>query len=136
AIVERLLDQAEPNGHMAIISELSYPLPVTVIAETMGIPHADHARLKAWSGQIIEFMASPKPSIQVLTRSQNALIELRETFRVMLEQRRHVPEEDVLTLLVEAEEAGDSLTMEEVISTCVTILIGGHETTTNLIASG
>ena len=135
-IVERLIDAVEDKGEMDIIWDLSYPLPITVIAELMGVPIADHAKLKHWSGKIVEFMATPKPTTDVLLGSQDALLALQDYFRSIFKLRRSDPRDDLISMLVTVEEAGDRLTEEELISTCVTVLIGGHETTTNLISSG
>lgn len=135
-IVDELLDKTVAAGRMEVVQDLAYLLPVTVIAELMGVPPADRDRFKFWSGRIVEFMATPRPTPEVMLRSQNALLELREYFRRIFAERRRAPREDLISALVAVEEAGDKLTEEELLSTCVTILIGGHETTTNLIASG
>ena len=135
-IVERLIEEAQPRGKMDIIWDFAYPLPVTVIAKLMGVPAADHGKLKRWSGKIVEFMATPKPAPEVLISSQDALLALQDYFRSTFRRRRVEPRDDLISALVAAEEAGERLTEEELISTCVTLLIGGHETTTYLISSG
>ena len=136
AIVERLIDEQIERGHMDVIWDFSYPLPVTVIAEMMGIPVEDHPKFKRWSREIVGFMATPKPSATVLLNSQDALLSMQQYFRDIYAQRRRQPEDDLITALVLAELEGDKLTEEEMVSSCVTILIGGHETTTYLIANG
>ena len=135
-IVERLIEEAQPRGKMDIIWDFAYPLPVTVIARLMGVPPADHGKLKRWSGKIVEFMATPKPAPEVLMSSQDALLALQDYFRSTFRRRRVEPRDDLISALVAAEEAGERMTEEELISTCVTLLIGGHETTTYLISSG
>ncbi len=135
-IVERLIDEQIERGEMDVIWDFSYPLPITVIAEMMGIPLEDHAKFKAWSGEIVGFMATPKPTAQILLKSQDALQAMQQYFRDIYAKRRHQPEDDLITALVRAELEGDKLTEEEMVSSCVTILIGGHETTTYLIANG
>lgn len=135
-IVDRLLADLREGDRMDVVRDLAYPLPVTVIAELMGVPAADHDRLKAWSGDIVKFMATARPEAEVLTLSQDALLSLRDYFRGILAARRRDPRDDLISALVAAEEGGDTLTEEELLSTLVTILIGGHETTTSLIASG
>ena len=135
-IVERLIEEVQPRGKMDIIRDFAYPLPVTVIARLMGVPPADHGKLKRWSGKIVEFMATPKPAPEVLMSSQDALLALQDYFRSTFRRRRVEPRDDLISALVAAEEAGERLTEEELISTCVTLLIGGHETTTYLISSG
>ena len=135
-IVDRLIDEQLERGAMDVIWDFSYPLPVTVIAEMMGIPVADHAKFKAWSGEIVGFMATPKPSPEVLLKSQDALLAMQQYFRDIYALRRRQPEDDLISALVGAELEGDKLSEEEMVSSCVTILIGGHETTTYLIANG
>ncbi len=135
-IVDRLIEEQLERGEMDVIWDFSYPLPVTVIAEMMGIPVADHAKFKAWSGEIVGFMATPKPSAEVLLKSQAALLAMQQYFRDIFAKRRNEPEDDLITALARAELEGDKLTEEEAVSSCVTILIGGHETTTYLIANG
>ena len=135
-IVNELLDRVEGARRMDVVQDLAYLLPVTVIAGMMGVPKEDRDKFKFWSGKIVEFMATPRPAPQVMLSSQAALLSLREYFRDIFANRRQEPQEDLISALVAVEEAGDKLTEEELLSTCVTILIGGHETTTNLIASG
>ena len=136
AIVARLIEERIECGAMDVIWDFAYPLPVTVIAEMMGIPVADHAKFKAWSGEIVGFMATPKPTPEILLKSQDALLAMQAYFRDIYAKRRAQPEDDLITALVLAELEGDKLTEEEMVSSCVTILIGGHETTTYLIANG
>ena len=135
-IVDRLIDEQIDRGEMDVIWDFSYPLPVTVIAEMMGIPVEDHANFKAWSGEIVGFMATPKPTPEILLKSQDSLLAMQQYFRDIFAKRRLQPEDDLITALVRAELEGDKLTEEEMVSSCVTILIGGHETTTYLIANG
>ncbi|MEY2907007.1 MAG: hypothetical protein RLZZ408_1478 [Verrucomicrobiota bacterium] len=122
-------------GTTDFVAEFAFQLPVTVIAEMLGIPHAMREQFKEWSVRIVEFMASPNPPLEAMRRSQAALLELRAYFTSVFEERRRQPGEDVISILVNARESGDKLTEEELLSTCVTLLIGGHETTTSLLAS-
>ncbi len=135
-IVDRLIDEQIERGQMDVIWDFSYPLPVTVIAEMMGIPVEDHAKFKQWSREIVAFMATPKPTPEILLGSQDALLAMQQYFRDIYAKRRRDPQDDLITALVKAELEGEKLTEEEMVSSCVTILIGGHETTTYLIANG
>lgn len=136
-IVDDLLDRAQRSGgQMDVVRDLSYPLPIQVIAELMGIPLDMRDQFKAWSVQIIEFQATPRPPLEVALRSQKALLELRAFFKEIFEERRRSPRSDLISILVQASFEGEKLTLDELLNTCVTILIGGHETTTSLIASG
>ncbi|HEX3720619.1 MAG TPA: cytochrome P450 [Verrucomicrobiae bacterium] len=134
-IVNDLIDEFEPAGKMDVVRDFAYPLPITVIAELLGVPAADRDNLKHWSGAILEFQAVPRTNGEIVLRSQKALLELRDYFRGVFLQRRRKPEEDLISELLAVEEQGDHLTEEELLSTCVSILIGGHETTTSLLSS-
>ena len=134
-IVSELLDAVEPAGRMEVVRDLAYPLPITVIAELLGIPPARRQDFKRWSGAILEFQAVPRAGVEVTLRSQKALLELRDYFCGVFAERRRQPREDLISDLVAVEEQGDRLSEEELFSTCVSILIGGHETTTSLLTS-
>ena len=134
-ICQTLLDRAEERGRIEFVADFAFLLPVTVIAEMLGIPQDMREQFKGWSGRIVEFMATPNPSLEAMRRSQAALLELREYFSSVFRERRAQPGEDVISLLVTAQMDGDRLTEEELQSTCVTLLIGGHETTTALLTS-
>lgn len=134
-IVDDLLDRVQPTGEMDVIADLSYPLPVQVIAELMGIPVELRHQFKSWSQRTAEFMSTPRPPLEAALRSQAGLIELREYFRSTFAERRREPREDLISELVNVHLDGQKLSEEELLSTCVSILIGGHETTTTLIAS-
>jgi hypothetical protein len=134
-IVAAFLDDAASQKKIEFVHGLAFLLPVTVIAELLGIPVEMRGQFKRWSGGVVEFMESPSPEVDCMRRSQSALLELRSYFASIVKQRRSTPGDDLLSLLVEARDGGDSLTDEELLSTCVTLLIGGHETTTSLLTS-
>jgi cytochrome P450 len=134
-ICTSLVARLRTLGTTDFVSEFAFQLPVTVIAEMLAIPHSMRDQFKDWSVRIVEFMASPNPPLAAMRRSQASLLELRAYFSSVFEERRKHPGEDVISLLVNARDSGEKLTEEELLSTCVTLLIGGHETTTALLAS-
>jgi cytochrome P450 len=134
-IVRELLDRAASNKNFELIQDFAYLLPVTIIAELLGIPPKMHAQFKAWSQGIVAFMATPRPDVDVALSSQKALLELKEYFKEVFAECRRQPREDLISDLVNVHLGNESLTEEELLSTCVTMLIGGHETTTSLLAS-
>ena len=136
SIISELLDRVQSSGKMDVIRDLAYPLPVRVIAELMGIPVEMQDQFKAWSCGTIEFQATPRPTLEVALRSQSQLMELRNYFRSVFAERRKEPREDLISELVNQHLDNQKLSEEELLSACVSILIGGHETTTTLIASG
>ena len=138
AIVDRLLARAAEAGRMDVIDELAYPLPVTVISELLGVPVGDADAVKGWSRDVaraldaIVLPAGP----ELIERGRRATGEMGDYFRRLVEARRRRPGPDLLSGLVEAEEAGDRLTEEELLATCVLLYVAGHETTVNLVGNG
>jgi hypothetical protein len=133
-IVEELLDAVAGEGEMDVIRDLAYPLPVIVIAEMLGVPAEDREQFKRWSDEAVASFGAI--SVEGMRRSLNAFKQLRAYFERVVEERRREPREDLLTALVVAEQEGDKLTMDEVYSTCILLLVAGNETTTNLIGNG
>ncbi len=137
-IVDGLLDEAVGRGSMDLIEEFAYPLPVRVICEMLGVPVQDHERFKAWGLDIargLDAIMLP-PDSPVGQRSVSGRRALAEYFRELIAKRRAAPREDMLSALIAAEEAGDKLDEEELLATCILLLVAGHETTVNLIGNG
>jgi cytochrome P450 len=137
-IVDGLLDRAEDAGALDLIEGFAYPLPVIVICEMLGVPVADHERFKGWSLDIARGLDSallPTDS-DVPRRSMAARTALADYFRELIARRRAAPRADLLSGLIAAEEAGDKLSENELLATCILLLIAGHETTVNLIGNG
>ena len=137
-IVDGLLDRLETGHGMDVIEDLAYPLPVTVICEMLGVPTSDQDVFKQWSADIARSLdAAILPAgSDVIPRGQEAGDALREYFRSLIAVRRKHPQPDLLSALIAAEEEGDKLSEAELLSTCVLLLIAGHETTVNLIGNG
>ena len=137
-IVDGLVTRAEAAGSMDVIEEFAYPIPVNVICEMMGVPVQDHERFKGWSLDIARGLDSIwlPPDSEIPRRSAAARHAISDYFRELIAQRRASPRGDLLSALIAAEEAGDKLNEEELLATCILILIAGHETTVNLIGNG
>ncbi|MGH7943396.1 MAG: cytochrome P450 [Opitutaceae bacterium] len=133
--VHELLEAAQARGQVDVVADLAYPLPVSVIAALLGVPRADREKFKRWSAIIMEFQAVPLPTADAILRSQAGIVELRNYLGEVAAERRKEPREDVISELATLELEGDRLAEDELLSTCVTLLVAGHETTTNLIAS-
>jgi cytochrome P450 len=135
ALVDDLLGEVQAEGCMDIIHDLAYPLPAIVIAELMGAPPEDRDLFKRWSDEIVAFQGTGRASASVVARSQRGLLEMRDYLEMLFDERRRQPKDDLLGVLVAAEGEGDRLSRDELLSTCVTFLIAGHETTTSLIGN-
>ncbi|MGQ4346961.1 MULTISPECIES: cytochrome P450 [unclassified Streptomyces] len=118
-----------------LLTDVAEPLPVAVIAEMLGIPESDRAPLRPWSADICG-MYELNPSEEVAARAVRASVEFTEYLRVLIEARRKEPADDLISGLIAAHDAGDRLTEQEMISTCVLLLNAGHEATVNSTVTG
>ena len=134
-ITDRLLDSAQANDEMDIIADLAYPLPVTVIAEMIGVPEADYDRFHGWSDALARSLDLVEDEA-IYNRAGDAAAEFTTYLRELADRRRVEPGQDLLSALVAVEEEGDRLTEAELYATCALLLVAGHETTINLIGNG
>jgi pimeloyl-[acyl-carrier protein] synthase len=137
-IVDGLLARVAGAGSMDLIEEFAYPIPVMVICELLGVPVEDRERFKGWSLDIargLDAVMLPVDS-EVAIRSGIARQGLIGYFRELIAARRASPRNDLLSALIAAEEAGDKLSEDELLASCILLLVAGHETTVNLIGNG
>lgn len=128
AIIDHQLEEPMARGSMEVVGELTYPLPVIVIAEMLGIPAADRDQFKVWSDMVVAGTDNHVSGYEG-TRAMNAYFA-----KVVAECRQHLGE-DLISSLIEAEVDGEKLTDPEIISFCDLLLVAGNETTTNLITN-
>ena len=137
AIIDGLIAEFRDRGSADLQREFAYPLPAIVIAELMGVPVADRDLLIDFSDGVVGIQRSGKAAVDDhLVRSAESIVAMEDYFRDLCRERKAHPGDDLITALVEAEEAGDRLDEPELISMCTTLMIAGHETTRNLIANG
>ena len=134
-IADRLLDEVADHDRFDLIAALGYPLPVTVIAEMLGVPAEDMDRFEGWSNDIA-LIVEPILTPAQVEGVRRATGELFAYFETIVEARRHEPRDDLVSALLAAEEEGDRLSREELLSTMLLILVAGNETTRNLIGNG
>lgn len=132
-IVDGLLDAA--GGSMEVIGDLAYPLPVTVIAELLGVPASDRERFRDWTNAIAVALG-PILDPETGRRAGEASEALRAYFADVIAERRHAPGDDLISQLIAVEERGEALSPDELLVMCNLLLIAGHETTVNLIGNG
>ena len=132
AITESLLDAFEGRATVDLVAELAFPLPVTVIAELLGVPAADRDRFRAWTTTLVSTPVTEREMALQRTAAQ----DFAGYFRDLIAARRAEPREDLVSALVHAEEAGDRLGPEELLGTLFLLLAAGHETTVSLLANG
>ncbi len=134
-IADELIDRAAARGDFDLIGELAFPLPITVIAEMLGVPPADKDRFKAWS-TVLTAGLNPGITLDEMAQVRRAVDELDGYLEGVVEERRREPRGDLISDLVRAQEAGDRLDNAELVATCRLLLTAGHETTVNLIGNG
>jgi cytochrome P450 len=139
ALVDASLDRIAERGSFEVVEDFAYPLPVAVICRLLGVPIEDEPRFShasALLGQALDpfflFTGSPSENLQERLRAR---AWLREYLHGLIERRRRRPGDDLMSGLIAVEESGDQLTEDEIISTCVLLLVAGHETTVNLIGN-
>jgi cytochrome P450 len=139
-ITDELLDAAEgeagAGNRIDLLQSVAYPLPAIVIAGMLGVPAEDRDRFKAWSDDISALVFGGLEDEGRHERARVGMGELVRYITDLVEQVRREPREDLATALVRARDVDEALSEEEVVATCVNLLFGGHETTTNLIANG
>src|SRR5882724_5981111 len=134
-ITNRLLDNVESKGCMDVISELAEPLPCIVTAEMLGVPVEDYQQLKAWSQDFAEMLGNFQHNPDRVPRILKSAQEMTAYFRSAMRDQSLNPD-GLVSALMNAEIQGDRLSEEEVIANCIVTLVGGQETTTNLIGNG
>ena len=135
-IASALIDAVEARGRMDLIADFAAPLPAIVTAEMLGVPVTDHDQLKAWSADFAEMLGNFQHTPDRAPRVLRSLKEMTAYFRsAIIQQRRH-PREGLINSFLTAEIQGDRFTEEEVIANVIVTMVGGQETTTNLIGNG
>ena len=134
-ITSGLLNAVEDLSAFDLIERVAQPLPVVVIAEMLGIPAQDRDQFKAWSDRRARLL-EPTVSMRERRSGLRASHELEGYLAGIIAQRRREPREDILSALVQAEEEGDRLSERELLNMVRVLLVGGNETTTNLIGNG
>src|SRR6185436_19322353 len=135
-ILNDLLEPLLQAGHMDVIADLAAPLPAIVTAEMMGLPTSDANQLKNWSADFAEVLGNFQHNPDRSSRTLKCVEEMTSYFREAVQQMRANPREGLINALLTAEIDGDRLTDEEIIANCIVTMVGGQETTTNLIGNG
>jgi cytochrome P450 len=130
-IADGLIDPVAFTGEMELVSSFAFPLPITVIAELLGVPPADRDRFREWSNA----MVSPALSAAELERFGVLMSDFVAYLHVLFEERRSEPGEDLVSALVAVEDGGDTLSEEELSSMVALLIVAGHETTVSLIGN-
>lgn len=135
ALADELLDRMAAAGRADLVADYALQLPLTVIAEIMGVSPRDRMRFRRWVNRLLLSSTSSRPGLAMLRTLPSALAMMRFLRRLIADRRAH-PRDDLVSRLAAMEEAGDRLTEDELLSMVFILLIAGYETTVNLIATG
>jgi cytochrome P450 PksS len=130
-LANELLESVKQRGEMDLISAYALPVPMTIITEILGVPAEDHNKFHKWSKVIVSVN-----QFSLSWRIIPAVYSFNRYLRGFFKRRRSDPKDDLVSALIEAEEAGDRLSEDELLAMVFLLLIAGHETTVNLIGNG
>jgi cytochrome P450 len=136
SVAGELIDQVIASGHMDIIHDFANPLPAIVTAKLLGVPVEDHRQLHAWVLDLAEVLGNFQHHPDRVAEIVQSLGDLKAYVAARLEEQRALPTGGLIHSLMTAEFDGHRLSDDEIVANTIITLIGGHETTTNLIASG
>ncbi|MGD8192173.1 cytochrome P450 [Brevibacillus ginsengisoli] len=136
-ITNELLEDVKASNQLDIVRDLAGPLPVIVIAEMLGIPSNDRMLFKEWSDVLVKGpeVNTDEAYEAILKEREQTIGKLAAYFQNIIRERGNKQQDDLISLLLQAEVDGQKLREEEVLSFCILLLVAGNETTTNLIAN-
>jgi pimeloyl-[acyl-carrier protein] synthase len=135
-ITKSLIDVVASKGRMDVIADLGEPLPTTVTCEMLGVPVSDRHQLKEWSQDFAEMLGNFQLNPERAPKVRRTVEEMTKYFQSAIREIRRNPREGLIHAFLTAEVDGDRFTEEEVIANTIVTMVGGQETTTNLIANG
>lgn len=135
-IADELVDAALPSGRIDVVTDFAERLPAIVTAHLLGMPREDHLQLKAWSADFAQMLGNFQHNPGGVLRVLKSLDEMTRYFRSAIHQQHRRLEDGLVKSLVEADVDGARLTEDEVIANVIVTMVGGQETTTNLIGNG
>ncbi|MFT7246040.1 MAG: cytochrome P450 [Candidatus Azotimanducaceae bacterium] len=133
ALVAELLDEVAGNDEIEVMDALARPLPAIVIAEMLGVPTDERHYFEQWSADLIKY--AELLNADAIHDAVLGDLAMRAYLQELVDIKRAMPGQDLISALIEAEEDGDKLNIEELLSLCTILLVAGHETTTRLISS-
>jgi cytochrome P450 len=136
-VVDEIIDRVQGRGEMEVAREFAFPLPRTIIAAMIGIPDSDLDRIMPWIHDFIALLGGELNTAESIARGRQSYAEVTTYYRDLIEERRRRPVDgEILSSLVAAHEAGDRLSMDELITMITLLTVGGYETTAQLITNG
>jgi cytochrome P450 len=135
-IMDGLLDRVIAKGRMDLIADFASPAPAIVTAELLGVPVADHDQLKNWSADFAEMLGNFQHNPDRFPRILRSVQDMSSYFRSAMEEQRLHPRDGLVSAMMSANVDGAKLTEDEIVANLIVTMVGGQETTTNLIGNG
>jgi cytochrome P450 len=135
-IAETLVDELAAADRFEVMEGLANPLPAIVTAEMLGVPTADHGLLKSWSADFAEMLGNFQHNPGRARKTLQSVEEMVTYFRAAVVREATEPTEGLINALAAAEVDGDRLSEAEIVANVIVTMVGGQETTTNLIGNG
>lgn len=135
-IMDGLLDRVISAGRMDVIADFASPAPAIVTAEMFGVPVRDHAKMKDWSADFAEMLGNFQHNPDRFPRVLSSVENMCSYFRSAMQDQRNQPCDGLIQAMMAAEVDGAKLTEEEIVANLIVTMVGGQETTTNLIGNG
>ena len=136
SIANDLIDKILTRGRMNVMSDIAEPLPAIVTAELLGVPVEDHDQLKEWSKDFAEMLGNYQHNPNRIPKVLKSTEEMTKYFKAQIARQKDHPQDGLIQCLLSAEISGDRLSEDEVIANTIVTMVGGQETTTNLIGNG
>lgn len=136
AIADALIDAVAAAGEMDVIADFAEPLPAIVTADLLGVPAADHQQLKLWSADFAELLGNFQHNPDRTSKTLKSVGEMVEYFRNAIVRQRTKPARGLIHSMLHAEQEGARLSDDDIIANVIVTMVGGQETTTNLIGNG
>lgn len=134
-VAHELLDAVESEGSMDLVEQYTYPLPLRAIMRLLGLPREAESAVEQWAWDFARAGDPMSATPEIIERGNAAAVGFHDFFAEVLDERSRRPGEDLISVLLAAEEDGGTLSREEVISTLILLLQAGHETTSDLLGN-
>jgi len=138
AICNGFLDRVMADGQMDVMHDVAVPLPGWVIADMLGVPQEDQEDFTRWSRdqvRVYDRSGTMDARIPIMRQGQTSMLEMKAYLEDVIADRRREPREDLITMMIQAEEQGDRLTTDEMVVMCIALLVGGNNSTAHLIGN-
>jgi cytochrome P450 len=135
-VMDELLEKVRASGRMDVIADIAAPLPAIVTAKMLGVPTEDHVQLKDWSADFAQMLGNFQHNPDHIPLALKAVEGMTAYFQDAIKQTRRHPREGLIHSFLTAEVDGDRFTEEEIVANVIVTMVGGQETTTNLVGNG